>query len=204
MTGARREVLSNPDLVRHIISQSRDAARLLVTSKELLSSQQECTPHILRWARDGCAPPQTDEERRCLDAVGGVDGAFCTELIYEVTRDGTKRRVDAKRLAQHVARRLVTRSGRTLTVRIRSGATLHIRRQRGTNRVVLTPADGWRQKGDACLLTDAQLTACLHTLLTKGRGYVKLPCGGRRVDVTPGLSLQLHEGSRELLEACRR
>ena len=196
---ARRAVFSNPDLVRHIIRQSREGARLLITTKELGQSE-DCAPHMLRWARDGCRPPTNDDERRCLDAVGGMSGAFCTDQVvrYEVTRKGKRKRVDAARLAQHLAHRIERGGGLTLVLQVRmatggegrlsregdADGTLHIRRDPWhagkTNRVVLTMSGGWRRKGrDVCHPTDDQLRGFLHALLTRPStgGFVQLPCG---------------------------
>ena len=77
---ASESVLSNHDLVRALLSQSADAVGLLSTSNAI-RQDEPCARLLERWADDGCPDePTTEEERRCLDAIGGVDSVFCTGL----------------------------------------------------------------------------------------------------------------------------
>ena len=66
------KVLSNQDLVRHLLSQSSDATGLLSISKAVRDGEP-CSRQYERWSFQGC--PSDGGE--CLRAIGGLDSTFC-------------------------------------------------------------------------------------------------------------------------------
>ena len=76
-------VLSNRDLVRHLLATSTDATPLLQTSKSL-RQLEPCASRLEQWAETGCPTNPTSEQQPCLDAIGGATSRFCVGT-YSVT-----------------------------------------------------------------------------------------------------------------------
>ena len=67
--------LSNPDLVRHLVSLG--GAGIASSSKTIRDAQSPCAPLYERWQRSGCEA-HSEAERRCLRAIGGPGSLLCT------------------------------------------------------------------------------------------------------------------------------
>ena len=203
------DVLTNRDLVRHMIRHSSHATSLLATTKAL-RSQEDCANLFERWAATGCPThtPTDPHEHQCLQDLGGGQGLFC-QGSFHVHREGhPTTTLSSAQLARRLARRMQG-DDRTLAVTFRSNAeTVVIRMHHSAehgNRILLT-RDGWRRKGRRCHPSDAELTVLIRALLTQ-RGPLMLPCAGSSsegtVHVPHLLSVQLLDGNEHVLTAQR-
>lgn len=182
----QQAVLSSTDLVQALLAHSgADSVGLFGTSASVRDTVQPCARHFERWARDGCDDEAalTEEQRRCLNSVGGREGVFCSGL-YTVTRLDqhhwavVTENTPADSLLQQVT--LLTRAsnrpnqGSVLQVAFDSlrikvviaseaGSTLHVSRQ------------GAAVRGYPCSITNDQAASLLSSLLTR-TGTIHLPC----------------------------
>ena len=153
------KVLSNQDLVRHLLSQSSDATGLLSISKAVRDGEP-CSRQYERWSFQGC--PSDGGE--CLRAIGGLDSTFC-QGTYDLTvlhRIWPSRREDP---AREVATRVVDLLGRRplsgeLVITLTLGSTT-LRIRVGRENVISLIDRGWRKRGVVCKPTDA-LVRQLH------------------------------------------
>jgi len=167
------KVLSNQDLVRHLLSQSSDATGLLSISKAVRDGEP-CSRQYERWSFQGC--PSDGGE--CLRAIGGLDSTFC-QGTYDLTvlhRIWPSRREDP---AREVATRVVDLLGRRplsgeLVITLTLGSTT-LRIRVGRENVISLIDRGWRKRGVVCKPTDAQVRQLLRTVLTR-TGKIPLPC----------------------------
>ena len=68
------EVLSNEDLARKLVGMG--STEVLATTKSVREAHEPCTRHYEKWRATGCNAT-TDEERACLEAIGGLDSTLC-------------------------------------------------------------------------------------------------------------------------------
>lgn len=177
---ASESVLSNQDLVRALLSQSADAVGLLSTSNAIRQAEP-CARLLERWADDGCPDEPTTEERRCLDAIGGVDSVFCTGLfsgtllspqLALATFD-----LSAAALLWKVTSLIGQSNAAVLTV-IRvsfAGARVSLAVAHAGARLLVDDEQGRRFKGYPCNITRAEALQLLALLLTR-TGRIELPC----------------------------
>ena len=170
-------VLSNTDLVRHLLSQSTDATGVLSASKAIRQSQQPCTRYYERWAKQGCPQAPTDTvEQSCLTSLGGHRSAFC-EGVFTMFHGSSEHEESTRAVLRRVlgllnAKR--TPDEQLVIVLTPGDATVRLQMSRDGNLVTLTNC-GWRKRGTQCKPTNAQLRALLTTILTR-TGTVVLPC----------------------------
>ena len=177
---ASESVLSNQDLVRALLSQSADAVGLLSTSNAIRQAEP-CARLLERWADDGCPDEPTTEERRCLDAIGGVDSVFCTGLfsgtllspqLALATFD-----LSAAALLWKVTSLIGQSNAAVLTV-IRvsfAGARVSLAVAHAGARLLVDDEQGRRFKGYPCTISREEALQLLAALLTRA-GRVDLPC----------------------------
>ena len=115
MQDATRDVIGNRDLVRHMMSRSHEASRILSVASGIRNNE-ECARLYEEWSANGCPREEGDEHaRRCLQAIGGRDGDFCLGTYDgEYWRDdGRKERlrsVTSSNMVAHITRLLHARS----------------------------------------------------------------------------------------------
>ena len=184
---------SNRDLVRNMLSLSKDATPLLSTSKQFRNAEP-CATYYDRWAERGCPPSEdlSEDQSECLNGIGGLDSPFCVGE-YKVSRldNGTLTRstMSVQRLLEEVRRLMQKPKLRHVTTTlIISISRVTIRLQRtATNLLVVT--HGWRQRV-RCRISDVEFDALLATLLTQ-TGSLLLPCQATTIDMPRSLGLHV-------------
>ena len=173
---ASETVLSNRDLVRHMLSLSRHATPLLAASKGLRLRQAPCAKLFERWAREGCpVEPGSEDEVNCLESIGGHSAAFCGAyemIVYpgDIDQPSTASEASPQKVANDVLRRFLTKPpiGTSTRLWIRCERTILIfeRHSSLTNTLSVT-RDGWRKRGKPCRPTDKEVTRFLTDALTR-------------------------------------
>lgn len=174
------EVFDNRDLVRNLLSHTRDAVGVLHASKSIREAE-ECHGMYERWARLGCPRQPSDAEQSCLSGIGGLESDFCQGVFEVTTLDSTWPTtvdVPARSFAARVAAMVTpptnvegVHTGVVLTL----GAVRVDLRIESTETALTVLTGGWRRKGGACRLTPAQTEAFLVAVLTR-TGEVAVPC----------------------------
>jgi hypothetical protein len=188
---SKDSVLGNVDLVRALLQNSADGVPLLSTSRALRDSMQPCARHLERWARDGCHEDEqlTEDQRRCLNSIGGREGVFCSGL-YTVTRLDEQQWASvndtpAASLLGQVSSltRPSNRPEQGSVVRI-SFDTVRVRviitgiaTTEALNSLEVSNEHGAPFTGYPCDVTHDQTTELLSSLLTR-TGTVHMPCPG--------------------------
>jgi hypothetical protein len=205
---SRAEVLSNTDLTRAIVSQASRPVTLLQTSRSIRHADP-CAEYFEMWHGSGCPQHAAGAEAECLNAIGGLDGDFCTGT-YDVDADGRRRTgVSAASVVRSVTRYLAAPKRGTVVITLGMGPTVLRVQASDSSLLISVIEDGWRKKGSRCTLSRAQAAELLSQILTR-TGTVPLPCPAgtsvpQSVHVTRKLSVsvRLVEPARVLMSAAR-
>ena len=222
-----QHVLSNSDLVRHLLKQSSHAAPILAVNHTVRDSES-CARYYAQWARRGCptdAPPRS-EEGACLAAIGR-HSTFCTGKfnVSEATPDGSiihTADVPVATFADRVRAILDTyeagKGHHTLVILTLGNTTLRIRVYPNTSATsqdhTVSMIGEWRFKGGACRMTrhsvdDLVRSVCITTgnvsvhcpVNTNVRGPIAVPRSIRvhvsRVDDATSVEQLLLSAARE-------
>ena len=199
------EVLSNRDLVRHLLSISKHATPLISSSKRIRTAQTPCATLFERWAHEGCPIEPTGNEVHCLASIGGHDAPFCGvyELIeYSAERvsSTTATDVSPQKVARDVVGRLLAQphtGTSTLLVLTLGDTILSFERHPTLTNTIAVTRDGWRRKsGMPCRPTDDEVTQFLTRALTRTLSLA-LPCAHGHVQVKRSITVELYTRDKQ-------
>ena len=173
-------VLSNRDMVRHLLSNSNGAVGVLSASKAIREGE-ECRSHYERWAREGCPSDASDRAVvECLHGIGGLDSRFCQGSFEVTTLEATwpvRIVMAAKDFAAHVLALLTPPRdpGNVLTVVSLTLGASSLTFRLGSQNTLSAATHEWRKKGPPCQLTLGQVRQLIEAVLTR-TGKVEVPC----------------------------
>jgi hypothetical protein len=177
------DFFSNEDLSRRLIGLG--ATELLTANRSIRNAHQPCTRKFEQWRISGCKAID-DEDRRCLQAIGGLDSTLC-QGEYDLTEmvDGwpmLSNHVSASAMVERVKAVLKEPSRPHITTMVAvSWTTGSVSLQSGVNKL-LTVRKGNNHGKVRCHLTDAQLDEAVHKVFTRvGRIRLKCPANELRV-----------------------
>ena len=188
-------VLSNRDLVRHLLATSTDTTPLLQTSKSL-RHLEPCADQFEQWAERGCPAKPTPEQQPCLDALGGATSPFCvgSYSLTALDSDGFpvhSTDITPSRLARRVDAILTQRARpRVATILVISWSRTTIRLQRSASNNSLLVVNQGRRQRVRCRLRETAPPQLLD--LVTHVGYVHLPCPATPVRVPRSIHVRCH------------